>query len=75
MAKSEGKGRGPQVKGYDYRTNKAVSMTPAEWRKAFPPEQYVRATTGAKGETWYRWRRADGHAGELVAEAYAVVPA
>jgi hypothetical protein len=67
--------RGGQVKGFDYRTHKSVSMTPAEWRKAFPPDKYVRAIVKqAPGETWYRWRTRTGHAGELVAEAYAIIP-
>jgi hypothetical protein len=67
--------RGAAVKGFDYRTHKPLSMTPAEWRKAFPSEQFMRAVVKhAPGETWYRWRLSTGHAGELVAEAYAIIP-
>lgn len=63
--------RGGKVDGFDYVTGKQVSMTPAEWRTKYPPDTYTRATTGAKGETWYRGIATGG----LVAEAYAIIPA
>lgn len=62
------------VKGFDYAAGKPVEMTPKEWRAKYPPGNYLRATTGAKGETWYRWKQSNGHGGELVAEAYGVIP-
>jgi hypothetical protein len=60
-----------EVAGFDYAEGRAVSMTPAQWRKAYPPSAFRRAVNGAQGETWYR--RDGSH--KLVAEAYGIIPA
>lgn len=61
------------VKGFDYVTGKEVALTPAEWRRKFPPATHIRRTGVAKGETWYNLRGPSSQ--PLVAEAYAIIPA
>ncbi len=66
--------RGPAVKvrGFDYEAGKEVAYTPAEWRDRYPPDRFVRLTSKAEGETWYRARHEPAR---FVAEAYAIIPA
>lgn len=61
--------KGDKVYGFDYVTGKAVTMTPREWRAAYPAHHFDRETKD--GETWYRSKATL----VLVAEAYAIIPA
>lgn len=60
--------KGAQVQGFDYRTGKPLSLTPAQWREEAARRGLRRVVSN--GETWYKRR-----SGGVEMEAYKVVPA
>jgi hypothetical protein len=66
--------KGAPVEGCVYPSAARVSRTPAEWRANYPPDQFIRSTAGAQGETWYYSRTPEGNRHQLAAEVYAIIP-
>jgi hypothetical protein len=65
------------IKGFDYRDQKEVAYTAADWRRLFPSPHFRR--TCQDGETFYHSPRKlvgkEWVEAAIAAEAYAIIPA